>query len=62
VLEPLDLQQLYLQTDQLRLWSHDAFGEDLIINPRAGGIYYWDQTNGLTTRAVNITSLAGGKL
>ena len=47
---------------QLRLWSHDAFGEDLIINPRAGGIYYWDQTNGLTTRAVNITSLAGANL
>ena len=50
------------ETDQLRLWSHDAFGEDLIINPRAGGIYYWDQTNGLTTRAVNITSLAGANL
>jgi hypothetical protein len=49
-------------TNQLRLWSHDAFGEDLIINPRAGGIYYWDQTNGLTTRAVNITSLAGANL
>jgi hypothetical protein len=50
------------ETDQLRLWSHDAFGEDLIINPRYGGIYYWDQTNGLTTRAVNITSLAGANL
>jgi hypothetical protein len=49
-------------SNQLRLWSHDAFGEDLIINPRAGGIYYWDQTNGLTTRAVNITSLAGANL
>ena len=50
------------ETDQLRLWSHDAFGEDLIINPRYGGIYYWDQTNGLTTRAVNITSLAAANL
>jgi hypothetical protein len=49
-------------SNQLRLWSHDAFGEDLIINPRAGSIYYWDQTNGLTTRAVNITSLAGANL
>jgi hypothetical protein len=50
------------ETDQLRLWSHDAFGEDLIINPRYGGIYYWDKSNGLTTRAVNITSLSGSNL
>tara|TARA_R110002020_G_scaffold50297_1_gene142238 strand:- start:347 stop:2227 length:1881 start_codon:yes stop_codon:yes gene_type:complete len=49
-------------TDQLRLWSHDAFGEDLIINPRNGGIYYWDESGGLTTRAVNITTLAGANL
>ena len=27
-------------TNQLRLWSHDNFGEDLLINPRAGGIFY----------------------
>ena len=47
-------------TNTLRLWSHDNFGEDLLMNVRDGGIYYWDQTNGLTTRAVNITSLAGG--
>jgi hypothetical protein len=50
------------ETDQLRLWSHDAFGEDLIINPRNGGIYYWDESGGLTTRAVNITTLAGANL
>jgi len=48
--------------NQLRLWSHDAFGEDLIINPRAGGIYYWDTSSGVTTRAVNITSLSGSNL
>ena len=47
-------------TNTLRLWSHDNFGEDLLINVRDGGIYYWDQTNGLSTRAVDITSLAGG--
>ena len=50
------------ETDQLRLWSHDAFGEDLIINPRAGGIYYWDESSGLTTRAVDITTLTGANL
>ena len=46
-------------TNTLRLWSHDNFGEDLLINVRDGGIYYWDETNSLTSRAVNITSLAG---
>ena len=48
--------------NQLRLWSHDAFGEDLVINPRAGGIYYWDTSSGVTNRAVNITSLSGSNL
>lgn len=44
---------------QLRLWSHDNFGEDLIINPRDAGIYYWDKSSGSGLRAVNITSLTG---
>ena len=48
--------------NQLRLWSHDAFGEDLIINPRSGGVYYWDTSSGVTTRAVDITSLSGSNL
>jgi len=48
--------------NQLRLWSHDAFGEDLIINPRAGGVYYWDTSSGVATRAVDITSLSGANL
>ena len=48
--------------NQLRLWSHDSFGEDLIINPRAGGIFLWDESSGLTTRAVNITALSGANL
>ena len=46
-------------SNQLRLWSMDNFGEDLISNPRAGSIYYWDKTNGLNTRAVPLTSLSG---
>mgnify|MGYP003672855480 FL=1 len=50
------------ETNQLRLWSHDAFGEDLIINPRNGGIFYWDESNGLSNPAVNITTLAGANL
>ena len=26
---------------QMRLWSQDNFGENLLINPRGGKIYYW---------------------
>lgn len=42
---------------QLRTWSQDNFGEDLLFNPRDSGIFYWDKSDGLTQRAVNITSL-----
>ena len=41
---------------QIRLWSHDNFGEDLIINPRDGGLFYWDRTTGLTARAVELSA------
>ena len=41
---------------QIRLWSHDNFGEDIIINPRDGGIFYWDKTNGLGNRAVELSA------
>jgi hypothetical protein len=27
---------------QLRTWSQSNFGEDLIFNPRGGGLYYWE--------------------
>jgi len=50
--------------NQLRLWSMDSFGEDLIACPRAGGIYYWDtsaKTLG-TDRAVALTALSGANL
>ena len=46
-------------TNTLRIWSHDNFGEDLLMNVRNGGIYYWDRTGGLTSRAVALDSLAG---
>ncbi len=48
-------------SNTIRLWSHDNFGEDLLINVRDGGIYYWDQTGTVNTRAVDITTLAGGQ-
>ena len=46
-------------TNNLRLWTHDNFGEDLIINPRNGGIFKWDESNGLSTRAVELSSISG---
>ena len=44
---------------QLRIWSHDNFGEDLLMNPRDAGIFYWDKSDGLTARAVNIVDIPG---
>ena len=41
---------------QIRTWSHDNFGEDLIINPRDGGLFYWDKSSGLSARAVELSA------
>ena len=46
-------------TSSIRLWSQSNFGEDLIFAPRGGALYYWDQTNGLNTRGVLVSSLSG---
>jgi len=47
--------------DILRIWTHDNFGEDLIINVRDGGIYYWDKSTSSApfARAVALSDLAG---
>lgn len=44
---------------ELRLWSQSNYGEDLIFGPRYGGIYYWDATDGVTTRAENLADKVG---
>ena len=51
-------------TNNLRLWSHDNFGEDLVINVRAGGIYYWDTSADTlgTDRATVLSSLTDANL
>ena len=49
-------------SNQLRLWSHDNFGEDLVMNARGAGIFYWDETNGVETRAVALSALSGANL
>jgi len=50
--------------NQLRIWTHDNFGEDLVMNVRLGGIYYWDtsaKTLG-TDRAVALSGVGGANL
>ena len=48
-------------TTNLRTWSQDNFGEDLIFNPHNGGIYYFDRSASYPSfdRAVAINDLAG---
>ena len=46
--------------NELRLWSHDNFGQDLLYNVRDGAIYYWDRASGIAARGVELTSVAGG--
>ena len=46
-------------TSQMRIWSQNNFGEDLIFAPNGGGIYIWKATTSLTTRGVLISSLVG---
>ena len=50
------------ETNQLRLWSADNFGEDLLFNNRGGSIYIWQESNGVNTRGINITALSGANL
>lgn len=43
---------------QLRLWDNDNYGQDLVIAPRGGPIYYWQDAGTVTTRAKTLASLA----
>jgi len=43
---------------QLRLWSNDNYGQDLVIAPRGGGIYYWQDSLGVAFRAESLNTLA----
>ena len=49
-------------SDILRIWTHDNFGEDLIINVRDGGIYYFDTSADITptyARATQLSEVSG---
>jgi len=43
---------------QLRLWTNDNFGEDLLLSSRGGAIYYWDATTGISVRAKLLNTVA----
>lgn len=44
-------------SNQIRIWTQDNYGEDLIFNVRGGGIYYWDASGGFA-RGVTLASLS----
>ena len=43
------------QASQLRLWSIDNFGDDMLACVRQGNVFYWDESNGTSTRAVALS-------
>ena len=46
-------------SNQLRLWTHDNFGENIIMNPVGGGVFRWLEQSGTTTRAVLLSGITG---
>ena len=47
---------------QLRLWSQDNYGEDLLINPRGGGLFLWkvNPNPNIYDRAVLLSPASSG--
>jgi hypothetical protein len=43
---------------QLRLWSNDNYGSDLVIAPRGGPIFYWQDSGTVSTHAKYLSALA----
>lgn len=50
-----EASDLPISTTQIQTWSHDVFGEDILINRRGGPIYVWDTSVGTSSRAAAIT-------
>ena len=45
--------------NQLRIWTHDNFGENLIINVRGAGIYRWVENSGTSVRSAALSGVSG---
>ena len=43
---------------QMRLWSNDNFGQDLLLNPRGGDIYYWADNTATFPAAITLQKRA----
>jgi hypothetical protein len=43
---------------QLRIWTNDNFGQDLVYAPRGGEIYYWNANLGVSNRGRKLEDLA----
>jgi hypothetical protein len=41
---------------KLRLWTHDNFGQDLLMSPRGGALYYWANNVSAFPRAVPLVT------
>ena len=54
-----DASSIITDGSNLRTWTHDNFGENLLINVRNEGIYYWSKSGGTGARAVALNSLSG---
>ena len=52
---------IVVQSETLRLWQHDTFGEDLIYNIRNGPIFYWDASGGASQRGIFLKDLNGAQ-
>jgi hypothetical protein len=50
------------KNNQLRLWSHDHFGEDLLLAVRNGSLFYHDTSDGLSARAELLSAQTGANL
>jgi hypothetical protein len=42
--------------EQMRIWSNDNYGQDLILAPRGGPIYYWANNTSLWPRATLLSA------
>jgi len=49
-------------SSQLRLWSIDNFGEDMLSCVRAGGIFFWDNSDTVSVRAKALEDLTSVNL
>lgn len=43
------------QTDALRIWNQNNFGQNLLYGPRGAGLYYWDAAIGVQASTFTVT-------